>query len=109
MPLNDTALNAMGAVLDSSITALSLHSATPNATGSNETTAGRQTPSFSVANGDVTMDAAEAFTGGAANGAVAAVGLWAGAVWWGYFPITGDASFNSSGEYTLDTLVIAGS
>lgn len=109
MPLNDVALNAMGDVLDASITQLSLHSSTPNGAGSNETTAGRQVPAFTVANGDVTMTGTEAFTGGASNGAVTHVGLWASGVWWGYFPVTGDASFNSAGEYTLDSLVIAGS
>lgn len=113
MALNDTALNLMATALGGAAQYLSLHSATPDATGSSETTAGRQSAGWAAASGgDIAITAAKPFTGGASNGAVTHVGLWSAATagtFYGSFAVTGDQSFNSAGEYTLDTLTIAGS
>lgn len=113
MALNDTALNLMADALAAAAPYLSLHSADPGPTGTNETTAGRGTAEWGAASGgDIAITAAEAFTGGASNGAVTHVGLWSATTvgtFYGSFPVTGDQSFNSAGEYTLDTYTIAGS
>ena len=88
---------------------VSLHSALPNSSGSNETSAARQTPAWTNTSGVLTLSATEAFTGGAANGAVQYVGLWdtGGAHFLGSFQITtGDTTFNASGAYTLDNITI---
>lgn len=112
MALNDAALNLMATELASAAAYLSLHSATPNASGSNETTAGRQASGWGAASGgDIAISAAKNFTGGASNGAVTHVGLWSASTsgtFYGSFAITGDASFNSAGEYTLDSLTVSG-
>jgi hypothetical protein len=112
MALNDTLLNIGVTAMQAAATHLSLHSATPNASGSNETTAARVAASWgTAANGDFATLSNKNFTGGAASGAVAAVGLWSaptGGTFYGYFPITGDAAFNSAGEYTLVSLTIPG-
>ena len=100
----DDATNGVTAV----ITAVSLHSADPGTTGANETSAGRQTPTFAAASGsgDAPLTAALAFTGGAASGACTHYGLWAGAVFKGGFPLTGDQTFNAAGEYTVDNITV---
>jgi hypothetical protein len=54
----------------------------------------------------------ENFTGGTANGACIALGLWSastGGTFYGYFLLTGDQTFDSSGNYDLQTITISGS
>ena len=112
MPLNDNALNAMADHLATLATSASLHSADPGATGINETTAGRQTVTWTgAATGDIAISAQENFTGGGASAACTYVGLWngAGTVFYGGFALTGDQTFNAAGEYTLETLTLDGS
>ena len=108
MSLTAAGLQASAAGLASAAVKVSLHSALPNWTGSNETTAARQTPAWTNTNGVLTLSATEAFTGGAANGAVQYVGLWNSTpAFLGSFQITtGDTTFNSSGAYTLDNITI---
>lgn len=112
MALNDAALDLMAGALAGSALYLSLHSAAPSASGSNETSAARLAAGWSSASGGaISISAARAFTGGASNGAVTHVGLWSAATtgtFYGSFPVTGDASFNSAGEYTLDSLTVSG-
>lgn len=112
MPINDALLNiganAMGAAADFQ----SLHTATPNTSGSNETTAPRVASGWATAaNGDISATNKN-FTGGAANGPVAAIGFWSestGGTFYGYLPLTGDTTFNSAGEYTVSTVTLNGS
>ena len=112
MPLNDTALNLMGDALAAAATHVSLHSADPGATGTNETSAGRQVASWSAsAAGDLSLSAAENFTGGAASGACTYVGLWSASTagtFYGGFALTGDQTFNAAGEYTVNDITISG-
>lgn len=112
MALTTFALDAMADHLASIASQVSLHSADPGATGLNETTAARQTPSWAAAtSGGIDLSASASFTGGAANGDVTYVGLWdASANFLGGFQITtGDLTFNSAGEYTLESVAISGS
>lgn len=113
MPLNDTALNAMANHLASLATHASLHTADPGTSGTNESTAGRQAIAWdTAANGDLTLNGTEAFTGGAASGACTYVGLWSastGGTFYGGFPLTGDQTFSATGTYTLSEITISGS
>lgn len=89
---------------------ISLHSAAPNDSGSNETTAARIAAAWTTAaSGEIHLAAALNFTGGASNGAVTHFGAWSaptGGDFGGSYAVTGDASFNTAGEYTLDTASI---
>lgn len=111
MALSTAALNSLGDHLASLATHVSLHTAAPDGTGSNESTAARQTASWSAtASGVLSLSVAENFTGGAASGACTWIGLWSlatGGTFYGSFQITtGDVTFNAAGDYTLDDINI---
>lgn len=110
-PINDALLNVGANAMAGAATHLALHSATPNASGSNETSAARVPAGWGAASsGDITTTN-KAFTGGAAGGPVAAVGFWSAltaGTFYGYLPVTGDATFNSAGEYTLNSVTLNG-
>jgi hypothetical protein len=114
MPLNDAILNTGVTAMQTAITHLSIHTALPNASGSNESTAPRVATGWgAAANGDFATLTNKAFTGGAANGPALYVGFWNGATlgsgtFYGYQALTGDAAFNSAGEYTITSLAITG-
>ena len=107
MALLDATLNLLGNDLAGYITHFSLHTADPGATGANESTAARVAATWSVdADGDLT-DTAIAFTGGAPSGPVTHVGYWSaatGGTFRGSRAVTGDATFNASGEYTVTSV-----
>lgn len=109
---NDTALNAMADHLATLATHARLYTAEPNAAGTtNQASSGLQAVTWdAAANGDITITADEAFTGGAASGSCTHVGFWnsAGTVFYGYFLLTGDTTFNSAGEYTLTNFSLTG-
>ena len=111
MALNDTLLNVGANAMAAVATHLSLHSATPNGSGSNETSAARVAASWpSASAGDLTVSN-KAFTGGASSGAVTHVGFWSASsagTFYGYVPLTGDATFNASGEYTVTSVTLTG-
>ena len=111
MALTDATLNSLGNSLAGLATHLSLHSANPGTTGTNETTAARVAVTWTVdSDGDLTSGT-KAFTGGAASGPVTHVGLWSassGGTFRGSFALTGDNTFNSAGEYTVTQVTING-
>lgn len=109
--LTTASIQIGAAAIAADITKVRLHTA--DASGSsgttNQTSAADKTVSPTAAAGVVTIPST-AFTGGAANGPVAGVSVWAGTTFRGYFGIdSGDTSFNAAGEYTLTALTIAGS
>lgn len=113
MPLTDTTLNLMGTYLTSIATHLTLHNADPLTTGANlVTTAARIAAAWTVdADGDLTLSAQAPFTGAAANTPVSWVGLWSGptgGTFRGGFPLTGDTTTNSAGEYNVTQLTVNG-
>ena len=112
MPLNDASLTIAAQAMADAIDYLSLHSAAPDATGSNETSAARVAATWAAAaNGDVSLSGTHSFTGGAASGACTHVGFWslaAGGTFYGYQALTGDQTFNAAGEYDLTALSLAG-
>lgn len=112
MPLNDTLLNIGAAAMQAAATHAAIHTAQPDAAGSNQSAAARQAITWeTAANGDMILLVDENFTGGAANGPATHVGLWSassGGTFYGYFPLTGDQTFNAAGEYTLTGITVTG-
>lgn len=112
MPFNDTLLNIGMAAMQTAAAYMSLHSAQPNSSGSNETSATRQLITWdTAANGDMIATVDLPFTGGAANGACTHVGfrsLAAGGTWYGWYALTGDQTFNSAGEYLVTGVTVTG-
>lgn len=112
MALNDALLNVGAAAMQSAAAYVSIHTALPNAAGSNESTAARQPITWdAAANGDMVATADVAFTGGAASGPATYVGFWSAATagtFYGSLPLTGDQAFNAAGEYTLTGVTVTG-
>jgi hypothetical protein len=87
---------------------IALHTADPGTTGLNPASSARVAASWGAASGGVVTAAANlAFTGGAANGPVTHAGYWSassGGTFYGSQALTGDATFNSAGQYTVTSL-----
>ena len=114
--LIESALNVAADAMADVITHTSIHTAEPDETGSNESTAPRELITWNAATGgDATMAAAQDFTGGTPNGPALYVGFWGGAGPGGTFygakeiPAPGDQAFNAAGGYTVNTLTLPGS
>jgi hypothetical protein len=110
--LNDTILNIGNAAKQTAITHAAIHTAQPDAAGSNQSSAGRQAITWvTAANGDMVATVDLAFTGGAASGAATHIGFWSastGGTFYGWLPLTGDQTFNAAGEYTVTGITITG-
>jgi hypothetical protein len=93
-------------------THLSLHTAQPDAAGSNAAASARVAASWgSAVTGDFATLTNKAFTGGAASGPCTHVGFWSASTagtFYGWLALTGDQTFNSAGEYTITSLTIPG-
>ena len=112
MALNDTILNIGNAAMQAVITHAQIHTAQPNASGSNEATSGRQAITWvTAANGDLVATVDLLFTGGAASGAATHIGFWSASsagTFYGWQVLTGDQTFNAAGEYTVTGITITG-
>lgn len=112
MPLNDAILNIGVTAMQAAMTHMQIHTALPNSSGSNEATSARIACGWgAAANGDFATLTNKAFTGGAAGGPALYVGFWsasAAGTFYGYLPLSGDTTFNSSGQYTITSLTIPG-
>ena len=112
MPLNDALLNIGVTAMQNAATHLAIHTAQPNTSGSNESTAGRVAASWgAAANGDFATLSNKTFTGGQASGPATHVGFWSAATagtFYGWLPLTGDQTFNSAGQYTISSITIPG-
>ena len=110
MALVEAGLNVGASAIRTAITHIGLATADPGATGTNPSAAARQAATWSaVAAGDFSLSAPVEFTGGAANGAVTHATLWSaatGGTYYGSVALTGDTTFNSAGEYTVQSLSI---
>lgn len=113
MALNDTLLNVGADAMATAAAYLSLHTDTPDATGSNESTAARVAAGWPSATGSGDLSVSnKSFTGGAASGPCKYVGLWSastGGTFYGAYALTGDQAFNAAGQYTLTSLALDGS
>ncbi len=98
------------AAIAADITKLRLHTADPSASAGTTflTSAADKTVTCTSANGVVTVPST-AFTGGAASGACTHVSVWSGTTYRGAFALSGDASFNAAGAYTVTGVTITGS
>lgn len=108
MALNDAALVLAANAVDGAITHMQLHSGARGAAGTtNVTSAARVAVNGTVdGDGDITWTNI-AFTGVASNGAVAEVSYWSassGGTYYGGSVLSGDATANSAGEYTVDSV-----
>lgn len=112
MALNDTILNIGAAAMQAAMTHAQIHTAQPNASGSNEATSARQPITWvTAANGDMVATVDLNFTGGAASGPATHLGFWSAlttGTFYGWVPLTGDQTFNAAGEYTLTGISIPG-
>ena len=112
MALNDTILNVGNAAAQSAMTHLQIHTAQPNASGSNEATSARQSITWeTAANGDMVATVDIPFTGGASGGPATHVGFWSAATagtFYGWLALSGDTTFNAAGEYTVTGITITG-
>lgn len=109
MPLNTNGLNAAATGVSNAAAYVSLHSALPDATGSNETTAARKAAAWQGAGATRDLVSTLSFTGGAASGPVTHAGLWSaasGGTFYGSIALTGDTTFNAAGEYNVTELTI---
>jgi len=114
MPFNDALLNIGVTAMQAAAPYLQIHTALPDATGSNEATCARVAASWPAAvNGDFGALAGLAFTGGTPNGPAKYVGHWSTPTngtgsFFGYQVITGDQTFSSGGAFTITSLMIPG-
>lgn len=111
MPLNAAALQDGGAAIATAIVFLSLHTDTPDAGGSNESSAPRVAAGLTSVGG-VISTASKAFTGGASSGPCKFVGFWSastGGTFLGSAALAGDQAFNAAGQYTVDAMTLTGS
>ncbi len=112
MPLNDTILNVGANAMGTAITHIAIHTALPDAVGSNQSTAARVATGWPAATAGDLVITNKNFTGGTANGAAQYVGFWSAATagtFYGYQALTGDQNFNAAGEYTITSLAVNGS
>jgi hypothetical protein len=116
MPLTDDTLNQMGTYLAPLLTHLSLHSADPGPTGTDNllTTAARAAVTWQIgATGDLQLSDVAAFTGAPASTAVAYVAIWddpTAGTYRGSVQLTGDDPSdlltNDQGDYTVSNIYI---
>lgn len=116
MSLSNAAMSVGGNAIRSAIGGLQLHTGNPGTGGAaNKSSAGMQAPSWTtvVGSGNFGLAAPVAFDGGTPNGACTYVSAWSNTsgsgTWYGNFVLTGDLTFDSNGDYTLETLDLNGS
>jgi len=111
MPLSDAAMlvgaNAVRAVLGGA----QMHIGDPGTGGAaNKSSAPMLVPVWGTpaADGDFDLDADLVFEGGTPNGPATHVSLWSNTsgsgIWYGNFPLSGDNTFDSAGNYTVDSI-----
>ena len=111
MPLNDAALTVGATAVKNAITHFQLHSAATNAGGTTNVIGTRVASTGSVdSDGDITWSNI-AFTGLGASQAVHTVTAWSassGGTIYATYALTGDATANAAGEYTVTSIVETG-
>lgn len=107
MALSDAALVVGATAIKNAITHMQLHSGARGAAGTTNQIGTRVASTGSVdGDGDITWTTI-AFTGLSANQAVAEVSYWtasSGGTYEGGATLTGDATANSAGEYTVTSI-----
>jgi hypothetical protein len=111
MALNSAGIQLGGVGIAAGIAYVGLASALPDGSGSNPTTHTRLAASLTSTAGVVTM-ASKSFTGGAASGPVLYLTYWSaltGGTYYGSQVLSGDATSNAAGQYTVNALTLTGS
>lgn len=111
MAYTPAAMNAATNAITAAYPFIGLHSADPGTTGANETTATRKSAGWPAASAGRSTVTALAFTGGTGNGACTYVGFWSaatGGTFGGGFALSGNQTFDASGNYTVDSLTATG-
>lgn len=107
MAFNNTAMNTGGTAIKNAITHMQLHSTNVGGSWGTNAVGTRVAVSGTVAaNGTITWTSV-AFTGLTANQAIGGVSYWTASsagTNYGGSAVTGDATANSAGEYTLTTV-----
>lgn len=107
MALNDAALVLAANAVDGAITHMQLYSAATNGAGTTNAVGSRVAVNGTVdADGDITWSTV-AFTGLTANQAVHSVGYFSastGGTFYGSTVLTGDATANAAGAYTVTSV-----
>lgn len=109
MALNTAGLNLAASGFSATATYIALHTADPGPTGTGPAASARVLASWGAASGGAVTTTNKAFTGGAASGAATYVGFWSASTagtFYGSQLLTGDATFNSAGEYTITSLTV---
>ena len=107
MPYNTDGKALMLNALRTAIDEISLHTAEPDGSGSNEVTGGDYARAdstyitFTAVSGGAFELEADVDFAGPASGDVLYFGIWDGATFLGYGAVTGDTSFNTAGEFVL--------
>ncbi len=114
MPLNAASLILEANTIRAVAVKMRLHSGDPGVAGTaNQTTAPVQSVLWTAASGTGNwgLSASVNFTGVAPSGNCSWVSLWdtTNAVWYGNFPLTGDITANSAGEFTVTGMNFTGS
>jgi hypothetical protein len=115
MAFNDALLSVGATAMQAAATHASIHTALPDGTGSNESTAGREVIPWDAVggSGDMVVTTDIVFTGGAPSGPATYIGFWdgvgPGGTWYGFFALTGDLAFNAAGELTIAAGTVLGS
>jgi len=113
MALLDNILNIGADAMAAAMTHASLHTSTPDSSGSNAASGvDRVAISWADASGgDLTLADELVFEGGTPGGDVTHVGFWSaatGGTFYGALALAGDDTFNAAGEYTVPSGTIAG-
>lgn len=107
MALSDAALTVGANAIKTAITHFQLHSGAPGGAGTSNVVGTRVANTGTVdADGDITWSTI-AFTGLTANQAVSYVSYWSastGGTFHGSAALTGDATANAAGEYTVTSI-----
>lgn len=107
MALTDAALVVAANAVNSAITHFQLHSGAPGGSGTSNVVGTRVASTGTVdGDGDITWSSI-AFTGLSANQAVSHVSYWSassGGTFHGSAALSGDATANSAGEYTVTSV-----
>lgn len=86
---------------------LAIHTADPGSTGTSPSAAARVAAAWTSASSGQITSSNKAFTGGAASGPATYLGYWSastGGTFGGSRALTGDQTFNASGQYTVTSV-----
>jgi len=109
--LNVGTMQVGAAAMAAAIDHATLHTAQPDASGSNRSSASPVTIEPTATNGAISVASTD-FVGGEASGPCTHIGFWdgepdGGGTFRGWEALTGDLVFNSSGEITVTSVTIS--